>query len=149
VDLRSRNRKRQNAAFPEIVEALETQPSRDFIADGEIVAFEGDVTSFSRLQGRIGLRRAEDARASDVAVHLYLFDLLHLGGYDLRQLPLRRRKALLKRALRFDGRVRYTPHRNGAARPEWTEDGKLRHPRFLGLRSDKDPKQVHRERPRR
>jgi bifunctional non-homologous end joining protein LigD len=31
---------------------------------------------------------------------------------------------------------------------EWTEDGKLRHPRFLGLRSDKSPKQVRRERPR-
>ena len=30
---------------------------------------------------------------------------------------------------------------------EWTEDGKLRHPRFLGLRDDKDPEDVVRERP--
>jgi bifunctional non-homologous end joining protein LigD len=28
---------------------------------------------------------------------------------------------------------------------EWTADGKLRHPVFLGLRDDKDPTQVHRE----
>ncbi len=28
---------------------------------------------------------------------------------------------------------------------EWTSDGKLRHPRFLGLRDDKDPRQVVRE----
>ena len=28
---------------------------------------------------------------------------------------------------------------------EWTKDGKLRHPRFKGLRTDKDPKQVIRE----
>jgi ATP-dependent DNA ligase len=28
---------------------------------------------------------------------------------------------------------------------EWTEDGKLRHPRFLGLRRDKDPRRVRRE----
>ena len=28
---------------------------------------------------------------------------------------------------------------------EWTEDNKLRHPRFLGLRRDKDPEKVHRE----
>lgn len=28
---------------------------------------------------------------------------------------------------------------------EWTDDGKLRHPRFLGLRRDKDPKEVVRE----
>jgi len=30
---------------------------------------------------------------------------------------------------------------------EWTAEGKLRHPRFLGLRDDKEPEQVHRERP--
>lgn len=30
---------------------------------------------------------------------------------------------------------------------EWTEDGKLRHPRFLGLRRDKSPKEVKREKP--
>lgn len=32
---------------------------------------------------------------------------------------------------------------------EWTEDGKLRHPRFLGLRDDADPCDVVRERPTR
>jgi ATP-dependent DNA ligase len=30
---------------------------------------------------------------------------------------------------------------------EWTPDGKLRHPRFLGLRTDKSPSDVVRERP--
>jgi DNA ligase D-like protein (predicted ligase) len=30
---------------------------------------------------------------------------------------------------------------------EWTRDGMLRHPRFLGLRTDKDPTEVARERP--
>jgi len=30
---------------------------------------------------------------------------------------------------------------------EWTRDGQLRHPRFLGLREDKDPREVVRERP--
>jgi bifunctional non-homologous end joining protein LigD len=30
---------------------------------------------------------------------------------------------------------------------EWTRDGKLRHPRFLGLRTDKDPHDVVREVP--
>jgi bifunctional non-homologous end joining protein LigD len=29
---------------------------------------------------------------------------------------------------------------------EWTRDGRLRHPRFLGLRADKEPAQVRRER---
>ena len=30
---------------------------------------------------------------------------------------------------------------------EWTRDGRLRHPRFVGLREDKDPRDVVRERP--
>jgi bifunctional non-homologous end joining protein LigD len=30
---------------------------------------------------------------------------------------------------------------------EWTRDGKLRHPRFLGLREDKPAREVVRERP--
>jgi ATP-dependent DNA ligase len=28
---------------------------------------------------------------------------------------------------------------------EWTPEGRLRHPSFVGLRTDKDPAQVHRE----
>jgi bifunctional non-homologous end joining protein LigD len=31
---------------------------------------------------------------------------------------------------------------------EWTADGELRHPRFQGLRRDKDPADVTRETPR-
>ncbi|MGH9088664.1 MAG: hypothetical protein ACRDYZ_11260, partial [Acidimicrobiales bacterium] len=30
---------------------------------------------------------------------------------------------------------------------EWTTDGKLRHPRFEGLREDKAPREVRREQP--
>ncbi|MGZ6557879.1 MAG: ATP dependent DNA ligase, partial [Actinomycetota bacterium] len=30
---------------------------------------------------------------------------------------------------------------------EWTEDGRLRHPRYLGLRDDKPAREVVRERP--
>lgn len=31
---------------------------------------------------------------------------------------------------------------------EWTRDGRLRQPRYLGLRQDKPPREVVRERPR-
>jgi bifunctional non-homologous end joining protein LigD len=30
---------------------------------------------------------------------------------------------------------------------QWTRDGRLRHPRFLGIRQDKNPHEVVRERP--
>lgn len=112
VRIASRNRKTMNASWPELVADLEAQPRDDFIADGEIVAFSGNRTSFSRLQNRIGIRKAEDARRTGIGVYLYLFDVLHLAGRDVTQLALRERKALLRRALSFAGRIRYTPHRN-------------------------------------
>jgi bifunctional non-homologous end joining protein LigD len=110
VRLVSRNRNSMNRTYPELVEALEDAPA-PFVADGEIVAFEGRLTSFSRLQGRIGIDDPERARASGVAVYLYLFDLLHVEGYDLTRLALLERKALLRRALVFDDPLRFTPHR--------------------------------------
>lgn len=121
VRLRSRNRKTMNATFPELVDELEAQACRDFIADGEIVAFERGRTSFSRLQQRIGIRDEDAARSSGVAVHLYLFDLLNLLRRDVTKLPLRDRKRLLKRALAFGGHVRFTPHRMRDGK-EWLEE---------------------------
>ena len=104
VALMSRTARRMNDQFPELVEALERQSSEDFIADGEIVAFENGITSFARLQQRARRR---------VAVHLYVFDLPRHEGEDLRPLPLRERKARLRRALEFGGAIRLNPHRNG------------------------------------
>jgi bifunctional non-homologous end joining protein LigD len=104
VSLMSRTARRMNDQFPELVKALERQPSRDFVLDGEIVAFEGAVTSFARLQQRARER---------VPVFLYVFDVLRHEGEDLRPLPLRERKARLRRALDFKDPIRFNPHRNG------------------------------------
>jgi bifunctional non-homologous end joining protein LigD len=41
-----------------------------------------------------------------------VFDLLRHEGRDVRDLPLRERKALLRKSFEFGGRVRYSPHRN-------------------------------------
>ncbi|MDQ6853123.1 MAG: ATP-dependent DNA ligase, partial [Actinomycetota bacterium] len=48
----SRNQLTVNAAYPELVDALERQNVDDFTIDGEVVAFDGRVTSFARLQRR-------------------------------------------------------------------------------------------------
>jgi len=111
VRLVSRNGLRLRS-YPELEEALAEDPADDFLADGEIVAFEDGRTSFARLQGRMQIQDPEQARSTGIAVFLYLFDLLSFDGHDLRRLPLRKRKALLRRALSFAGPVRYTQHRN-------------------------------------
>jgi DNA ligase D-like protein (predicted ligase) len=58
----------------------------------------------------------EVARRTGVEVFLYLFDVVHLAGHDTRALPLRSRKALLRRVLSFDGPVRFLTHRNRAGK---------------------------------
>lgn len=103
VTLRSRNDLDLAPRYPGLLEALRAEPCQRFAVDGEIVAFEGSRTSFSALQ-RAGRERVE--------VFLYVFDLLWLDGGDLRGLPLRERKRLLRRTLEFRGPIRYTPHRD-------------------------------------
>ncbi|HEX8752406.1 MAG TPA: non-homologous end-joining DNA ligase [Solirubrobacterales bacterium] len=110
--LTSRTGKDLTSAYPELVEALEAEPMRRFLADGEIVAFEGNRTSFERLQGRMGIHDPRLARLTGIPVYLYLFDLLELDGHDTTGLPLRSRKDLLRRSLDFKGPIRFTPHRN-------------------------------------
>ena len=88
----TRNQNTVNATYPELVEAMAGQPAREFVADGEVVAFDGKVTSFSRLQRRMQIKDPDKARASGVVVYLYLFDLLRLDGHDVTGLPQRIRR---------------------------------------------------------
>ena len=120
TELYSRNRKELNGSYPELVDALAAQ-SGTFVADGEIVAFDGNITSFARLQGRMQISDPAVARGSGIAVYLYLFDLIKLDSHDLTGLELRRRKALLKNLLTFDGPLRYTAHRNKNGEAYWEQ----------------------------
>ncbi|MEZ6097803.1 MAG: hypothetical protein R3E01_02415 [Pirellulaceae bacterium] len=112
VSLKSRNKMRLNATYPEIVSVLEDQRCDQILVDGEIVAFDGAVTSFSRLQSRMQIKDADEVRASRVAVYYYVFDLLYLDGYKTTKLALRDRKKLLRRVLSFNDPLRFTAHRN-------------------------------------
>lgn len=103
VRLLSRNDRSLAGRYPELVEALERDAARDVLLDGEVVAFEGGQTSFARLTRR---------EREPVAVFLYVFDVLHLDGHDVRDLPLRARKRLLREALGYDGPLRLTSYRN-------------------------------------
>ncbi|MFP4310974.1 MAG: non-homologous end-joining DNA ligase [Nitriliruptoraceae bacterium] len=112
VRLVSRNGTALGDTYPELVEAVQAATDHPCVLDGEVVAFEGSVTSFAKLQPRLQLSDPDEARASGVAVFYYVFDLLHLDGRSTRDLPLRRRKALLAAALDAGDPVRLVPHRN-------------------------------------
>jgi bifunctional non-homologous end joining protein LigD len=111
--LMTRNRQQVNSTYPELVRALSGQRARQFVVDGEVVAFRGRATSFSELQQRLGVRDPSPRLIHDVPVYFYLFDVLYADGRDVRELPLRERKRTLRRLLTFGGPVRCTVHRNG------------------------------------
>ena len=112
VRLLSRNKKLLNNTYPELVDAYRKQPNGNFIVDGEVVAFQGRISSFSRLQGRMKITDPEEARKSRIAIYHYLFDLLFLDGHDTTRLPLRDRKKLLRKVIKFTGPLRFSAHRS-------------------------------------
>jgi bifunctional non-homologous end joining protein LigD len=112
IELKSRNRKILNDHYPELAEALAMQSKQRFIVDGEIVAFDGRLTSFSQLQKRMHIEDPELSRRSGVKVYLYVFDRLYLGRSDVSEVSQRDRKTLLKRVFSYADPLRYTPHRN-------------------------------------
>lgn len=112
VRLLSRTGKVLNAAYPEIADALSVA-GPDLLVDGEIVAFAHRRTSFERLQRRMQITDPAQARRTGVAVYYYVFDLLELGGQDLRGRPLLERKAKLRSSVSFGGCLRYTNYRRG------------------------------------
>src|SRR5437763_6758085 len=101
------------AAFPEIARALGALPYEGFILDGELVVpDEAGRPSFQRLQNRAKVSRPLDVRrgAVETPAVLYGFDLLAFEGYDVRPLPLERRKALLEQVVPVVGPIKYLSH---------------------------------------
>jgi len=84
--VRLRNGRDLAHRFVLIVEAVATLRSRSCILDGEAVCCDDrGVPSFDRIR----------YRRHDADVFLYAFDLIELGGDDLRREPLEVRKATL------------------------------------------------------
>jgi DNA ligase D len=110
--LYSRTHHAMSQTYPELVEALDARVPAGSVVDGEIVAFEGEQTSFSRLQARIGLTTPARIRETGVEVFLYLFDVLVLEGHDVTRLPLRERKRLLAQTVDFTDPLRLSEHRD-------------------------------------
>ena len=111
VNIYSRNRNNLNSTYPGLVKALQQQPGNKFIADGEIVAFKGKLTSFSELQKRMNLRDPDKVKGHNTPVFYYFFDLLHIDDCNLTGLPLLERKKILKKRIDFKDPLRFTVHR--------------------------------------
>jgi bifunctional non-homologous end joining protein LigD len=109
----SRNGNDLTPTFPEVARAVRGLPYQGLVLDGEVVVHdERGLPSFGHLQKRGRLQNRKDiARAAaELPATYYAFDLLALGGADLRALPLVERKQLLREVMPTVGPLRYSDH---------------------------------------
>ena len=102
VSLYSRNLISFNQRFSHITDSLK-KFRFEAVLDGEIVVVDD--------QGQPDFQKLQDYRKSGRG-HLlyYVFDLLHFEGHDLTNLPLLRRKELLKKVLPSSSNIRFSDH---------------------------------------
>ena len=113
-------RNQQDAAryFPDLAGDAAWIDATDAIVDGEVVALDDNGRpSFSLLQDRTGIRtgRAPGSKrpGAPAPVVYQVFDLLHIDGRSLLDVPLIERKRLLRSRLRPHPLVRYASHVDG------------------------------------
>ena len=111
LSIYSRSGNRCDQQYPEVSVLPHYLDAATAIVDGEIAVLdENGRSSFSLIQPRIAVTDpnsiAHLSRSSPVT--LFLFDLLYLDGYDLRNVPLEERKCLLKGILRPTDSIRYS-----------------------------------------
>jgi len=111
--LLTRNGNDYTGVFPEIARAVKSLPFDDCILDGEVVCLDAKgIPSFSRLQQRGRLSSPIEIRRAVVEfpATFYAFDLLAFEDFDVRPVPLVRRKELLKDVVPALGILRYLDH---------------------------------------
>ncbi len=94
------------------------QRSQDLLLDGEVVAYDRDQTSFTRLQQRLGVTRPSPEQLVKYPVVYCVFDLLEVDGEDLTERPLVERRARLTRSIRSSSALQHTE--------AWRDDSRQR-----------------------
>jgi bifunctional non-homologous end joining protein LigD len=108
VRLESRTGKDLTGTYPEVREAVATQPARELVLDGEVVAYDGDQTSFSRLQQRLGVTKPSPELVAEYPVVYCVFDPLEIDGEDLTPRPLAERRARQEEVIRPSAALQVT-----------------------------------------
>jgi bifunctional non-homologous end joining protein LigD len=101
VSLRSRNDNDFSLRYPAVMKGLQTLPN-DTVIDGEVIALGED--------GRPSFNALQNGGASNTPIVFYVFDVMVLGGRNVKAETLERRRELLERHVlpKLSEPVRYT-----------------------------------------
>lgn len=124
----SRSQIEMTAQYPELADIAKSIRGSSVILDGEIVALdENGVSRFQLLQRRLGRKNAGEIErlAATTRIAFYVFDLLHLDGFDLMECKLIDRKATLEGILKSSRNIRYSDHIIGEGEQLYKEIAKV------------------------
>jgi bifunctional non-homologous end joining protein LigD len=121
VRLESRTGNDLTSTYPEVSAAVAAQPSRELLLDGEVVAFDGAQTSFTRLQQRLGVTSPSPDQVATWPVVYCVFDLLDLDGEDLTDRPFVERRARLTRTVRSSSALQHIEAWRGDSQRRFAE----------------------------
>ena len=94
--------------YPSIVAELEKISGLPMVIDGEVIALDdAGHPCFQCLQNHLKALRQSDERESII---YYVFDMIHLDGYDITHVPLEQRKVLLDQNLASGKHARLIAH---------------------------------------
>ena len=84
-------------SLPEVAEQMAALGARNVIFDGEVIAIdaEGNTLAFQELMRRLGRRREIDRARAELAIRLFVFDLIALDGELWIDRPYNERVAML------------------------------------------------------
>jgi DNA ligase D-like protein (predicted ligase) len=136
VRLESRSGKDLSSTYPEVHAAVAEQQSRDFLLDGEVVAYDGDQTSFTRLQQRLGSSAPSPEQVATYPVVYCVFDLLEIDGDDLRDQPLVERRARLTSAITLNPALQHAEAWRGDSQRRFDEACRLGWEGLIAKRAD-------------
>ena len=98
VTLTSKSGKPLGRYFPGVVDMLSGLKERQFLLDGELIIPVGDALSFDALQLRLHPAESRVRKlAAEHPAELMLFDLLEIGGKNLMDEPLAKRREALEK----------------------------------------------------
>ncbi len=130
----SRNQQDWTRRLSKLAEAAAELPVTQALFDGEVVALRPDgTTNFQDLQNAFRDRRAD-------MLQYYVFDVLHIDGHDLTNVPFQERKRLLGEVLTgpaLPTTIRLSEHMEGNGPAFFKEACKLKLEGIISKRRDR------------
>lgn len=105
IALFSRNLENTTLMFPEITASARKLKTDNIILDGETIGYNAKTGKFAAFQETVQRKRKYEIEefAKKIPLHIFVFDILHLNGRSLLNLPFRKRRAILEKVIPVQG----------------------------------------------